>query len=94
MNISKCIVLADSTSSECKIIKAEALDGMILIVTFSNNEERLFDASLLKVEVFEPLKNHEILNSFKVEYDTITWLNGSIDIAPEYIYQNSTRYSY
>ena len=35
MNISKGIVLADSTSSECKIIKAEALDGMILIVTFS-----------------------------------------------------------
>ena len=93
MNISKGIVLADSTSSECKIIKAEALDGMILIVTFSNNEERLFDASLLKVEVFEPLKNHEIFNDFKVEYDTITWLNGSIDIAPEYVYQNSTQYS-
>ena len=52
MNISKGIVLADSTSSECKIIKAEALDGMILIVTFSNNEERLFDASLLEGEVF------------------------------------------
>ena len=93
MNISKCIVLADSTSSECKIIKAEALDGMILIVTFSNNEERLFDASLLKVEVFEPLKNYEIFNDFNVEYGTITWLNGSIDIAPEYVYQNSTQYS-
>ena len=72
MNISKGIVLADSTSSECKIIKAEALDGMILIVTFSNNEERLFDASLLKVEVFEPLKNHEVFNDFNVEYGTIT----------------------
>ena len=42
----------ERTSSECKIIKAEALDGMILIVTFSNNEERLFDASLLEGEVF------------------------------------------
>ena len=93
MNISKCIVLADSTSSECKIIKAEALDGMILIVTFSNNEERLFDASLLEGKVFEPLKNHKVFNDFKVEYDTITWLNGSIDIAPEYVYQNSTQYS-
>lgn len=93
MNISKGIVLADSTSSECKIIKAEALDGMILIVTFSNNEERLFDASLLEVEVFEPLKNHKVFNDCKVEYDTITWLNGSIDIAPEYVYQNSTQYS-
>ena len=93
MYLQEGIVNADYKCSECKIVKARVLDGMILIVTFSNNEERLFNASLLKGEVFEPLKNHEVLNSFKVEYDTITWLNGSIDIAPEYVYQNSTQYS-
>lgn len=73
---------------------AKALDGMIMIVTFSNGEQRLFDATVLKEEVFEPLKNNDVFREFKIEFGTITWGDGEIDIAPEYLYKNSYKYNY
>ncbi|MDD7160785.1 MAG: DUF2442 domain-containing protein, partial [Candidatus Ornithospirochaeta sp.] len=71
-----------------------ALDGMIMVVTFSNGEQRLFDATVLKGEVFEPLKNNDVFREFKIEFGTITWGDGEIDIAPEYLYKNSYKYNY
>ena len=56
------IVYADSEADSVTVKDAKALDGMIMVVTFSNGERRLFDATALKEEVFEPLKNNDAPN--------------------------------
>ena len=88
------IVYADSEADSVTVKDAKALDGMIMVVTFSNGERRLFDATVLKGEVFEPLKNNDVFREFKIEFGTITWEDGEIDIAPEYLYKNSYKYNY
>ena len=88
------IVYADSEADSVTVKDAKALDGMIMVVTFSNGERRLFDATALKGEVFEPLKNNDIFKDFKVEFGTITREDKEIDIAPEYLYENSYQYNY
>lgn len=41
---------------------------------------------------FIPLRNLEVFKNFKVT-DTLEWDNGTIDIAPETIYELGTEYS-
>jgi hypothetical protein len=67
-------------------------DGMILL-TFNNNEQRLFDTTILEGSVFEPLNNEDVFKSVYVDDGVVTWNNGEIDCAPEYMYQNSYAYS-
>ena len=88
------IVYADSEADSVTVKDAKALDGMIMVVTFSNGERRLFFLFSLKGEVFEPLKNNDVFREFKIEFGTITWEDGEIDIAPEYLYKNNYKYNY
>jgi len=60
-----------------------------LLITFDNNERRLFDvAPYLSDSFFAPLKNITIFNSVKVNPITIEWIGG-IDICPDELYYNS-----
>ena len=57
------IVYADSEADSVTVKDAKALDGMIMVVTFSNGERRLFDATSMtlldpRVEVSEPSAHH------------------------------------
>ncbi|MBQ3843396.1 MAG: DUF2442 domain-containing protein [Bacteroidales bacterium] len=35
------------------------------------------------------MKDKKLFNDFKLDGWTISWLNGAIDIAPEYLYENN-----
>ncbi|MGN1190176.1 MAG: DUF2442 domain-containing protein [Candidatus Ornithospirochaeta sp.] len=94
MYIINGIAYADSEAVGVTVKDAKTLDGMIMIITFSNGERRLFDATVLKGEVFEPLKDNNVFKDFKVEFRTIIWKDGEIDIAPSYLYKNSYQYNY
>lgn len=65
-----------------------------MLVTFSTGETRLFDSSTLIGPVFEPLKNIDVLKNIKIEHGIPTWLDGTIDVAPEYIYEHSYKYEH
>ncbi|MBN1115485.1 MAG: DUF2442 domain-containing protein, partial [Oligoflexia bacterium] len=41
-------------------------------------------------KIFKELKNINIFKSFKVEYGTLTWLDGKVDMAPEALYEMAT----
>ena len=56
-------------------------------------ETKLFDTTILTGEVFEPLKNPDIINNPKISHGVITWKDEEIDVAPEYVYENAFPYN-
>ena len=76
-----------------KITKVKPLDNMMLLLTFSSGEQRLYDTSqLLKYPIFEPLRDKEVFSHPELDHDVVTWLDGELDIAPESMYENSYPY--
>ena len=86
------IVYASNFADTLKITEAKVTDRLMMLLTFSNGEKRVFDATVLTGSVFEPLADDNIFNDFKIVHGAITWMDEEIDCAPEYMYQNSYAY--
>jgi len=81
------IVYADNPSAILTIKQVCPLDNYKLRVRFSTDEEKEIDISILLNEpVFMPLQNLNLFKSVYIDYGTVVWCNGTIDIAPEYLY--------
>ena len=73
-----------------KITGAESLGSYRLRVVFNGEETRIFDGrSLLQTEVFAPLADEKVFADYRLDYETLTWLDGDADIAPEFVYEHS-----
>ena len=60
-----------------------------LLITFDNNEKRIFDVSpYLSDSFFAPLKSLSIFNTVRVNPISLEWVGG-IDICPDELYYNS-----
>lgn len=92
MYISNGIVYGTEQKESLKIHSVKPLDNMIMILIFTNNEIRLFDASILNGEVFMPLKDENVFNNPSLDHGVVTWDHGNIDCAPEFMYENSYKY--
>lgn len=92
MFISNGIVYASEKPENIQISSAKALDDMMMILTFSTGEQRLFDATILTGSAFAPLIDEKIFKNCKVVDGIVTWMDEEIDCAPEYMYQNSYEY--
>ncbi len=59
------------------------------MVIFNDGACRIFDFSpiIAKYPVFKVLKDLRIFCNYNLT-DTLEWMDGEIDIAPEYIYEN------
>ncbi|KIR01697.1 hypothetical protein P261_00511 [Lachnospiraceae bacterium TWA4] len=88
------IVYADTPEELLKITEAKVTGRKMMLLTFSSGEQRVFDAEILKGEVFEPLEDDTIFENFTIVHGVITWMNEEIDCAPEYMYDHSYPYSY
>lgn len=42
--------------------------------------------------MFEPLKDNEVFRRPTIDHGVVTWLDGQIDCAPEFMYENSYAY--
>ena len=72
-----------------KAIEVSVQSGYRLLITFSNNEKRVFDVEpYLSFKPFEELKNPIIFHTVKPAGLSITWLHGQ-DICPDDLYYNS-----
>lgn len=80
------------TATELKwVTSARNLSGYRLALTFNDGSERVFDCEPLieQYPIFASLRDKAVFDHFDLDGWTITWLDGSIDIAPEYLYENS-----
>ena len=93
MYIVNGIAFAGTKASETFVQAVKPLDDLMMIVTFTSGERRLFDATqLLAYPAFQPLKDEKIFKNAKVEHGVVTWADGEIDIAPETMYETSYAY--
>ena len=67
----------------------QPLDNYKLLLTFENDERRIFDmSSYMEKGIFTELKDKNIFKSVRIKYDTIEWGNGA-DLDPELLYEES-----
>ncbi len=74
-----------------RLARAEYLGDYKIGVTFDDGREGVIDLEdELWGDVFEPLKEPEIFQRFRVdtELDTIVWPTGA-DLAPEFLYERA-----
>lgn len=77
------IIYADSNTPMIKVVDAKPLPDYKLALTFSNGVSILYDVTpLLELPVFQVLKDIQVFNKFDIDFDTVTWCDGEIDIAP------------
>ena len=71
------------------VTAARTLDGYQLHLTFNDGSERIFDCLPLieKYQLFAPLRDKDVFDRFGLDGWTVTWLDGTIDIAPEHLYE-------
>ena len=74
------------------INSAKYLGDYRLELSFSNGEVRVFDAKevIASHPLFSPLKDKQLFSQFRLDGWTVSWQNGRVDIAPEYLYEVGT----
>lgn len=93
MYILNGIAYAGEIKTNILVQDIKVLDDLIMIVTFSTGEQRIFDATcMLEYPAFQCLKNENIFKTAKVEYGVVVWNDGDIDLAPETMYEKSFAY--
>lgn len=92
MYIVNDICYANNEATEIKVKDAKPLHGGILLVTFTNEEKKLFDTTKLTGGAFKPLEDEEVFNNLQIFHGVITWNDGEIDIAPETVYEDGYPY--
>lgn len=76
-----------------RAISVKPLNDYKLLVTFSNNEIKIFDVKpYLEYKQFSNLKNISIFNTVKISGLSIEWIDGT-DICPDELYNNSVTIS-
>ena len=93
MHIVDGIAYAGAPSQGVEVSAVRPLDDLCMLVTFSTGEVRLFDATvLLSGPAFEALRDERVFRNPVVEDGVCTWLDGAIDVAPEFMYERSFAY--
>lgn len=73
--------------------EVKPIDNYKLILTFGNNEVKIFDMiPYLDKGIFQELKDENLFKAVKVSFDSIEWPNEA-DIDPETLYEDSISYS-
>ena len=73
------------------ITAAKVLEGHKLHLTFNNGACKVFDFAQVLAKgmpIFEPLKNLTVFRNIVLDGWTVTWQDGTIYIAPEYLYEH------
>ena len=84
---------ADFNNKDLKIKHLKIISELCMLVTFSNNEKKIFDAQfLIQYPAYEKLQDFNIFKNAYIENGIIVWDNGNIDISADTVYKNSYEY--
>lgn len=86
------IVYASEKQENIEIVSAKPLEDMMMLLTFSTGEQRLFDATILEGSAFQPLTTDSVFKNCRVVDGVVTWMDEEIDCSPEYMYEHSFSY--
>jgi len=85
---------ADSKAMPMRVVELNALSGHRLWLRYASGEERLFDATpLLTSGAFSRLTDERVFARVALDHGVPTWPDADVDLAPEYIYQESVEAS-
>ncbi len=93
MYIMNGIVYGGEPKEPIKVRQVKVLPDKMLLIRFNNGETRLFDATMLEGPAYEPLRDENVFSEPEIDHGVVTWLQGAIDCAPEYMYRHSFEYS-
>ena len=85
-------VIGGEPKMPCKVTKVKPLSDRMMLISFNNGETRLFDSTILNGPAFLALEDSSIFMSPVIDHGIVTWKNGEIDCAPEFMYNNSYEY--
>ncbi len=92
MYISDGFVYGGEPEQEIKVEHVKILPDRMMLIRFNNGEFRLFDATLLEGPVFDLLQDEQIFSKPVIDHGVVTWKDGEIDCAPEFMYKHSYEY--
>ena len=92
MYIMNGIVYGGEPKEPIKVRQVKVLPDKMLMIRFNNGETRLFDATMLEGPAYEPLRDENVFSEPEIDHGVVTWLQGAIDCAPEYMYRHSFEY--
>ena len=93
MFFSNGFVYGGHPTETTKVSSVKPLDDMMMIITFSTGESRLFDATILTGEVFRTLRDKSVFSRPIIDHGVVTWNDGEIDCSPEFMYEHSFEYT-
>jgi len=73
-----------------RVKEVEPLENHKLLLTFTNEERRIFDVEPLinKRKRFKELENPILFNTVKASHGTVEWIHEQ-DICPDWLYEDS-----
>ena len=90
MYIVNGIAYAGESQPVIKVKSVRPMEGYTLLLRFFDDEFRIFDFKpLLKYPCYAALSDKIVFDTVYVDYGSTVWNNGDIDIAPEYLFENS-----
>lgn len=93
MYIKNGIAYAGEQTPILQVTGVRALPDHQLWVRFNTGEAKVFDFKPhLEAPCFAPLKNVNVFQNVYIDYGCPVWMDGDIDIAPEYLYEYAVPY--
>lgn len=73
------------------VTAARVVADYTLELTFNDGCRRIFNCEPIinQYKIYAPLREKEVFAKFSLDGWTVSWLNGTIDIAPEHLYECS-----
>ncbi len=88
MIVENGICYPDDRAAPIKVTGFFIHSDFIIDVKFSTGEWKKVDFSpLLNTPAFKPLSDLSCFKKVTLEYGTLNWMDGEIDIAPEYLFE-------
>lgn len=93
MYINNGIAYAGERKPEVRVSGIRPMENHLLWIRFNTGEAKVFDFKpLLDSPAFTPLKDESVFKGVYIDYGIAVWMDGDIDIAPAYLYENSIAY--